>query len=415
MYGSLSSFKKLIRLDKEGTQLDWILKSSKKQIFFYDKNQNVMPADVLSDYFLKLDKEPYNLYEQLRVQAGTKYIEFIDSIFDNKTDSLHNFTNYDFKIFNDATDMVKQIKNLNKSLGLCRLVAGYSWPWITKKDESAEYDIKIDDLRLKWNSVRNDWVNSKNSINEVGCIHTIQGYDLNYVGVILGKDIYYNTTTKRVEVSRKNYCDRNGYAGVDEKELSPYIFNIYKTLLTRGIKGTYIYVVDKNLRDFLQTKISTPQTKNEKTETRKFIPITDVFDKELFEKGIPVLAEVNAGEPLNIAEENLLGYIVDGENKKIKKDDLFAVRVDGNSMNKKEINGKKITNGSYAVVKNTQDAENGDIILAIVNGNATIKQYYKKQNTITLRSISTQNTPDITITNPDPPDFLINGQIVDVI
>ena len=84
-------------------------------------------------------------------------------------------------------------------------------------------------------------------------------------------------------------------------------------------------------------------------------------------------------------------------------------------MNKKEINGKKITNGSYVVVKNTPDAENGDIILAIVNGNATIKQYYKKQNTITLRSISTQNTPDITITNPDPPDFLINGQIVGVI
>ena len=154
---------------------------------------------------------------------------------------------------------------------------------------------------------------------------------------------------------------------------------------------------------------------NEKTETRKFIPITDVFDKELFEKGVPVLAEVNAGEPLNIAEENLLGYIVDGENKKIKKDDLFAVRVDGNSMNEKEINGKKITKGSYAVVKNTPDAENGDIILAIVNGNATIKQYYKKQNKITLRSISNQNTPDITITNPDPPDFLINGQIVDVI
>ena len=84
-------------------------------------------------------------------------------------------------------------------------------------------------------------------------------------------------------------------------------------------------------------------------------------------------------------------------------------------MNEKEINGKKITKGSYAVVKNTPDAENGDIILAIVNGNATIKQYYKKQNTITLRSISTQNTPDITITNPDPPDFLINGQIVGVI
>ena len=154
---------------------------------------------------------------------------------------------------------------------------------------------------------------------------------------------------------------------------------------------------------------------NEKIETRKFIPITDVFDKELSETGIPVLAEVNAGEPLNIAEENLLGYIVEGENNKIKKDDLFALRVDGNSMNKKEINGKKITNGSYVLVKKTSTAENGDIVLAIVNGNATIKEFHKQQNTITLRPISTENTPDITITNPNPPDFLINGQIVGVI
>ena len=161
--------------------------------------------------------------------------------------------------------------------------------------------------------------------------------------------------------------------------------------------------------------IDTETTNSEKTETRKFIPITEAFDKELSETGIPVLAEVNAGEPLNIAEENLLGYIVDGENKKIKKDDLFAVRVDGNSMNKKEINGKKITNGSYVLVKKTSTAENGDIVLAIVNGNATIKEFHKQQNKITLRSTATQNTPDITITNPDPSDFLINGQIVDVV
>ena len=197
---------------------------------------------------------------------------------------------------------------------------------------------------------------------------------------------------------------------------------VYKMLFLAQEKNLFISIPESKetktwslLYGVENKKIDDAQTKNAKTETRKFIPITDVFDKELFEKGIPVLAEVNAGEPLNIAEENLLGYIVDGENKKIKKDDLFAVRVDGNSMNKKEINGKKITNGSYALVKNTQDAENGDIILAIVNGNATIKQYYKKQNTITLRSISTQNTPDITITNPDPPDFLINGQIVGVV
>ena len=74
----------------------------------------------------------------------------------------------------------------------------------------------------------------------------------------------------------------------------------------------------------------------------------------------------------------MIGYIVEGENNKIKKDNLFAVRVDGNSMNLKEINGKKITNGSYVLVKKTSTAENGDIVLAIVNGNATIKEFHKQ-------------------------------------
>jgi len=108
-------------------------------------------------------------------------------------------------------------------------------------------------LKLIWNSTARDWVNSPNAINEVGCIHTVQGYDLNYVGVIVGPEFYYDSLKKKFGVNKEKYFDTNGRNGItDPNELERYIINIYKTLLTRGIKGTYIYIVDENLRNYFK-------------------------------------------------------------------------------------------------------------------------------------------------------------------
>ena len=105
--------------------------------------------------------------------------------------------------------------------------------------------------KLVWNSTAQDWVNSPNAINEVGCIHTVQGYDLNYVGVIIGPEFSYNKKENQFFVNRDKYYDINGKGGVtDQKELKRYIINIYKTLMTRGIKGTYLYIVNEDLREF---------------------------------------------------------------------------------------------------------------------------------------------------------------------
>jgi len=116
--------------------------------------------------------------------------------------------------------------------------------------------IEIDNVKLKWNSTIHNWVYSTNAINEVGCIHTIQGYDLNYAGVIVGPEIYYDLKDNKIKIHPEKYFDMNGKRGVeDQKELERYIINIYKTLLTRGIYGTYIYVVDKDLRDYFKSKL----------------------------------------------------------------------------------------------------------------------------------------------------------------
>ncbi len=249
-YGPYDKTNRLLELDNSGTELDWILKSSKYQIFFYDKNQSVRPADVDHSRFARLDSIRLKLEKQQRVKGGDRYIQFIQNTLDLEPSEC-NFEEYDFKIFDKVSDMVSAIKDKDKEYGLCRVVAGYAWSWKTR--DGGDYDIEIDGLKLKWNSTTSDWVNSKESINEVGCIHTVQGYDLNYTGVIIGPELSYDSSTHSLIIHKDKYEDINGKRSIgDPEELKSYIINIYKTLMTRGIYGTYLYVVDDNLRQYLK-------------------------------------------------------------------------------------------------------------------------------------------------------------------
>lgn len=257
-YGAFDNVNKSLGLNTESTQLDWVMKSSKHQIFFYDKNQSIKPADIRPEDFKKLNAKHYTLNSQMRVEAGEDYINFIESIFELQKPEKTSFKNYDFKIFDDASKMVEEIKNKDKQHKLARVVAGFAWPWNTNpgKKSNIKYDIEIGDLKLIWNSITKDWVNSPNAVNEVGCIHTVQGYDLNYVGVIIGPELSYDPETKKLKVIKENYFDTNGRNSIsDPEELERYIINIYKTLLTRGIMGTYIYICDEGLSGYFKENI----------------------------------------------------------------------------------------------------------------------------------------------------------------
>ena len=98
-------------------------------------------------------------------------------------------------------------------------------------------------------------MHSNTALDEVGCIHSIQGYDLNYAFVILGNDISYDNDLEIVVIKKDSYFDRNGKATATDKELAEYIKNIYYVLLTRGIKGTFLYVCDKDLKEYLSRYI----------------------------------------------------------------------------------------------------------------------------------------------------------------
>ncbi len=261
-----------LELGQEGTELDWIMKSSDQQILFYDMKQSIKPTDISKDaidYLLnnRVQKEKvFNLETQLRCIGGEEYINYIYAIFSTTPPKTKTtFKDYDLKIFDDVKKMTESIRNINKEIQLCRNVAGFSWKWKTKKKKSPKnknggfadgsIDIQIGEYTYIWNTKATDWVNSPNSINEIGCIHTIQGYDLNYTGVIFGNEIKYDSALEKIIIDRKNYFDSKGKNTANDEELHNYIINIYTTLMTRGIKGTYVYACDVGLCDYLKKYI----------------------------------------------------------------------------------------------------------------------------------------------------------------
>lgn len=253
-YASFDRISASLGLEKEtATQLDWILLSSKYQVLFYDKNQSVIPADIRYGSIKNIHFIEHELVSQMRVKGGQDYIAYIRDILNCTKPHPIKFYNYDLRFFDNVGQMISEIKKRDKEYGLSRILAGYAWKWKTKNNDIVDYDIEIDGIKLKWNSITKDWVNSPNAINEVGCIHTIQGYDLNYAGVILGPEISYDEKRNTIVVDKSKYLDFNGRRAIsDPVELDIYIKNIYKTLLTRGIRGTYVYVVDKALRDYMR-------------------------------------------------------------------------------------------------------------------------------------------------------------------
>lgn len=271
-----------LNLGQEGTELDWITLKSNYQILFYDENQTIKPTDIpkskIDELYNKSFLErnynvhPYFLQTQLRcLIGGNEYIDYIKAIFSNEPPVRKvNFDKYDLKIFDDVNIMIEEIKQKDKDVGLSRTIAGYAWKWNTKgnnvplhvdkkcienSSKNNIYDIEIDGYKYIWNSKASDWINSENSINEIGSIHTTQGFDLNYTGLIIGNDLKYDLINKKFFVDRSNYFDVKGKNTIDDIELLKYILNIYNTMLTRGMMGTYIYVCDPNLRIYLKNFI----------------------------------------------------------------------------------------------------------------------------------------------------------------
>lgn len=418
-YGTFDDVNRKLGLGNEGTQLDWIIMNSKNQLFFYDDAQSIKPSDIPKENFDQLKKDalpPIKLTSQMRVSAGMDYINFVDSLLKCKpTMHLEIPESYDFIHFTSFADFYEAITKKEQELSLCRMIAGYSWPWISKTDKTL-FDIEIEDFSLQWNNSHVDWINSANPKVEVGCIHTTQGYDLNYAGIIFGHEITYNKDLNRIEIIGKNYYDRNGSAGIkDPEKLKEYIINIYKTIMYRGIKGTYVYACNKELREYLQNHIETYK----KEIPFRILPFDEV---KPYVNSIPLIdITAAAGSFSEIQSHSELTWVEPPLNVSARKD-YFVCKVIGESMN------KRIPNGSYCLFKKDDGgSRNGKIVLVestIIQDSEfgsgyTVKEYHgsKKQSenswkheTIILKPLSTfENYGELVLKSDELIDFRVVG------
>jgi DUF2075 family protein len=255
--------------DKSKTQLDWIQSKSRHQLLLLDTAQSIRPGDLPLDTTESLVEKAkasdswFHLASQMRVMGGTDYLTFVKGIFTETGSVAQEFNGYDLRFFDSFTDMRSEILRLDSEHGLSRLLAGYAWEFKTRHEPEL-FDIELEGIEMRWNQTVTDWVNSPTSPQEVGSIHTIQGYDLNYAGVIIGNDIGYDPISKKIFLRRDNYFDKKGkennpVLGIEysDDDVLHFVLNIYKVLLTRGIRGTFVYVCDPALREFLRGKLPT--------------------------------------------------------------------------------------------------------------------------------------------------------------
>ena len=254
-------------------QIKEIINSSMFSIFFIDENQRVTLKDNGSIAEIKKYANYYgvgiykmDLRSQFRCDGSDGYLAWLDNMLEIRETANFDLDNkYEFKVFDDPNKLRRAIieKNSNNK---SRLVAGYCWNWISEgKNKSDVFDITIPEYNfgMSWNLGNSStWAIDKKSINEVGCIHTCQGLEFDYVGVIIGDDLRYENNHIVTDYTKRAKTDQSlkginiiaNQQGINEaKRIADAIIkNTYKTLMTRGMKGCYVYCTDKNLQDYLK-------------------------------------------------------------------------------------------------------------------------------------------------------------------
>lgn len=255
-------------------QIKEIINAAKCSVFFIDERQKVTMKDIgsvqeIEKWAKKAGAQVYynELVSQFRCNGSDGYLAWIDDVLGIRETANFNIEGVDFdiRVFDSPNDIRDLIIEKNREANRARILAGYCWNWSKESNNNSEvHDIKIGDFEISWNLKNTStYAIDENSVNEAGCIHTSQGLEFDYVGVIVGEDMRYENGRVVTDFKKRAKTDQSlkGIKGLYRKDpgkadkiADEIIKNTYRTLMTRGMKGCYIYCVDNSLQEYFKKR-----------------------------------------------------------------------------------------------------------------------------------------------------------------
>jgi DUF2075 family protein len=255
-------------------QIEDVIKAGFTTILFIDDCQRIRPDDIGSvteitrvAKLFNADIQEVELDAQYRCAGAEGFVNWLDDVL-----QIHETANFDgwdrkdfeFRIFDDPNALHRALKEKQRGGFTARMLAGYAWKWTSERNGNRNGE--VDDVvipqhkfKMPWNSrrARTTWAMDPSGIDQIGCIHTSQGLEFDYVGVIIGSDLEFDSASNSYRVRWKNYKDSAGKKGMkdDPERLCQLVKNIYKTLMSRALKGCYVYVCDSGLAEHLNASL----------------------------------------------------------------------------------------------------------------------------------------------------------------
>jgi len=259
-------------------QIKEIIAASRASVFFIDEAQQVTWKDIgdisAIEEFAKVagaEIHHFTLHSQFRCGGSDDYLVWLDDTLGIRSDDSSYFSpdRYDFRIFDNPVELHDTIREKNRDSNKSRMVAGYCWNWVSRNDKN-QADLAFPEFRYQanWNLTEHGskWIIEPDSVSEVGCIHTCQGLELDYVGVIIGPDLVFRDGELTTEPAARAKTDKSlaGYKKTLKEDpvaaterADAIIRNTYRTLMSRGMKGCYVYFTDKATADYFKSQLPT--------------------------------------------------------------------------------------------------------------------------------------------------------------
>lgn len=256
-------------------QIKELIHSAKTAVFFIDEDQAIDLKDIGQSGAIREWASRYGaevveleLESQFRCNGSDGYLAWLDDVLQVRETANRDLkdANYDFRVFDSPVALFDAVKARNQGANKSRVVAGYCWDWRSKSQPLA-FDITFPEhgFAKRWNLADDGmlWLIKEDSIDEVGCIHTCQGLELDVVGVIVGPDLLVRDGKVVTDVSLRSRMDKTvfGWRSLmrsdqvgTERRLRSIIQNTYRTLMTRGMKGCYVYSPDPETREWFRDR-----------------------------------------------------------------------------------------------------------------------------------------------------------------